>query len=225
MKEIIVWVIHTPAGSIGLVAAVVVLLANKGSELHKKAGTYFTVSMLIMLISGFIAATLKVSIDDMLLSVFVIYTVFTAWLTAHHKKNEINVLEYTALVWIIVLAIAVLLITNSAFEVDVEINYNYWAVFAILCAIGDIRNIYKSGLLGPHRIIRHLWRMGFSLIWAVLAFIDKIIKMQGANIEDMSGEQLIYIIGVPVLLILAMVVYWIGRVWLFSNKEIIRFSN
>ncbi len=225
MKEIIVWAVHTPAGSIGLVAAVVTLLANKGGDLHKKAGSCFTASMLIMLVSGFIAATLKESIDDMLLSLLVIYTIFTAWLTAHHKKNEINVLEYMALVWIIVLAVGSIFITNSTTDVGVENNYYYWAVFAILCAIGDMHNIYKSGLSGPHRIIRHVWRMGFSLVWAVLALIDKIIKMQGANIKDMPGEQLIYIIGIPVFLILAMVVYWIGRVWLFSNKEIIRFSN
>ena len=50
MKDIIVWVIHTPAGTIGLVAVVVALFANKGGALHRKAGTYFTVSMLIMLI-------------------------------------------------------------------------------------------------------------------------------------------------------------------------------
>ena len=225
MKEIIVWAIHTPAGSIGLVAAVVTLLANKGGDLHKKAGSCFTASMLIMLMSGFIAATLKESIDDMLLSLLVIYTIFTAWLTAHHKKNEINVLEYMALVWIIVLAVGSIFITNITTDVGIENNYYHWAVFAILCAIGDTHNIYKSGLSGPLRIIRHVWRMGFSLIWAVLALIDKIIKMQGANIKDMSGDQLIYIIGIPVFLILAMVVYWIGRVWLYSNKEVIRFGN
>lgn len=225
MKEIIVWVIHTPAGMIGLVAAFVALFANKGGELHKKAGVCFTVSMLIMLVSGFIAATLKESIDDMLLSLLVIYTIFTAWLTAHHKTNEINFLEYTALVWIVFVAITVLFITSNTIEVDVEVNYTYWAVFAIFCAIGDIHNIYTSGLSGPQRIIRHIWRMGFSLIWAVLALVDKIIKIQGANIKDMSEEQLIYIIGVPVIFILTIIIYWIGRIWLFSNKEFIRFSN
>ena len=88
MKETIVWLIHTPAGTVGLVAAVVALFAMKGASLHRKAGRYFTVSMLIMLIAGFIAATIKDSPGDMLLSAVVMYTVFTAWLTAQRKHGE-----------------------------------------------------------------------------------------------------------------------------------------
>ena len=107
MKEIIVvWLIHTPAGAIGLIAAAAALFTKKGTALHRKAGTYFTISMLVMLISGFVAALLKESTGDMFLSAVVMYTVFTAWLTAHHKKNETGFLEHVALVWIIAVAIA-----------------------------------------------------------------------------------------------------------------------
>jgi len=87
MKDIIVWAIHAPAGTLVLVTAVFAMFAKKGSVLHRKAGSCFTLSMIVMLVSGVAAAYLKSSIDDMMLGAIVIYTVFTAWLAVYHKKN------------------------------------------------------------------------------------------------------------------------------------------
>ena len=65
MKDIIVWAIHAPAGTVVLVTAVLAMFVKKGSAHHKKAGSWFTVSMMVMLASGIAAAYLKNSIDDM----------------------------------------------------------------------------------------------------------------------------------------------------------------
>ena len=219
MKDIIVWVIHTPAGTIGLVAAVVALFANKGSALHRKAGTCFTVSMLIMLISGFVAAFLKESTDDMFLGAVVMYTVFTAWLTAHHKKNKTDFLEHVALGWIVTIAIAAFVISAGWRGVNAPNAYLFWAGFAVLCAIGDVRNLYRSGLSGIHRVIRHVWRIGFSLIWAALAFTDKIVKILGSNVKELPEEQLLFIVAVPTMLIVTTILYWITNILLFSRKK------
>ena len=89
----------------------------------------------------------------------------------------------------------------------------------ILCALGDIRNLYHSGLAGIQRIVRHVWRIGFSLVWAALAFTDKIVKMMGANIKSMPQDQLLLIIAVPTLLIVATVLYWITRIVFFSGAR------
>jgi len=225
MKEIIVWLIHTPAGTIGLVAATVALFTKKGTPLHLKAGTYFTISMLIMLISGFIAALLKESIDDMFLSVVVMYTVFTAWLTVHHKKFETGFLEHVALIWIIAVAIAAILINASWREVGAPNPYLYWASFAVFCAIGDVRNIHRAGLPSIQRLIRHVWRIGFSLIWAALAFTDKIVKILGSNVKELPEEQLTYIIAVPTLLILIIILYWIMNILFFSRKKFASYGD
>lgn len=219
MKEIVVWIIHTPAGTIGLVAAGVALFASKGTDLHRKAGTYFTVSMLIMLISGFVAAVLKQSTDDMFLSAVVMYTVFTAWLTAHRKNNDTGYLEYAALIWIIVVAITALFLNSGWADVNLPNAYLYWAVFAIFCAIGDVRNLYRSGLSGTQRVIRHVWRIGFSLIWAALGFTDKIVKILGSNAKEMPEEQVIYIVAPPTMLILIVILYWIINILFFSRKR------
>ena len=219
MKQIVVWLIHTPAGTIGLIAAIVALFARKGSALHRKAGTYFTISMLIMLISGFVAALLKDSTDDMFLSAVVIYTVFTAWLTMHYRKNESGFLEHVALIWIVVIAIAAFFINTGWRGVNAPNAYLFWAGFAVLCAIGDIRNLYRSGLSSTQRVIRHVWRVGFSLIWAALAFTDKIVKILGSNVKELPEEQLLYIVALPTMLILVVILYWILNILFFSRKK------
>ncbi|QMU60801.1 MAG: hypothetical protein GKR92_03475 [Gammaproteobacteria bacterium] len=219
MKELVVWVIHTPAGAIGLVAAVVALFVMKGGNIHRKAGNWFTVSMSIMLISGFTAAYLKESTDDMFLSAVVLYTVFTAWLTVKHRKNETGFMEYAALVWIVVFAIAAFFVSAGWRGVNVPSVYLYWGGFAIFCSIGDARNLYQSGLSGIQRIIRHVWRIGFSLIWALLAFTDKIVKMQGSNVKEMPIEQVFYIVGIPTMLVLIVILYWIVNILFFSRKK------
>jgi hypothetical protein len=225
MKDIIVWAIHTPAGTIVLVTAVLAMFAKKGSALHRKAGSCFTVSMMVMLVSGIAAAHLKNSIGDMMLGAIVMYTVFTAWLTVHHKKNETGLLEVTALIWVVGFAITAFAISMGWREEEAPFAYLIWGGLAILFALGDIRNLYHLGLSGTQRIIRHVSRIGFSLVWATLAFTDKIVKMMGANVKSMQGEQLLLIVGIPTMLILITILYWITKILFFSNERFARYGE
>lgn len=225
MQDIIIWAIHTPAGTIVLVTAVFAMFAKKGGALHRKAGSYFTVSMMVMLVSGIAAAYLKNSIDDMMLGVIVMYTVFTAWLAAHHRKNETGLLEVTALIWVVGFAITAFSISMGWREVEAPFAYMIWGGLAVLCALGDIRNLYHLGLSGTQRIIRHVWRIGFSLVWAALAFTDKIVKIMGANLKSMQGEQLLIIVAVPTMLILISILYWITKILFFPRDEFARYGE
>ncbi len=225
MKETIVWLIHTPAGTVGLVAAVVALFAIKGAALHRKAGMYFTVSMLIMLIAGFVAATIKESPGDMLLSAVVMYTVFTAWLTAQRKIGETGFLEKAAITWIIAVGIAAFILSTGRSEAGTPSIYPFWAGFAVFCAIGDLRNLRRAGLTSVQRVIRHVWRIGFSLVWTALALTDKIIKAQGSNVKEMPVDQLLYIVGIPTMLILIITMYWIMNILYFSGKKFSRYGG
>src|SRR6056297_930578 len=225
MKDIIVWAIHAPAGTVVLVAAVVAMFVAKGGATHRKAGFCFTVSMMVMLVSGIAAAYLKESIDDMMLGAIVMYAVITAWLAVHHKKNETGLPEVVALIWVVGFAITAFSISLGWREVEAPLAYLVWGGLAILCALGDIRNLYQSGLSGAQRIIRHVWRIGFSLVWAALAFTDKIVKMMGANIKSMQGEQLLLIVGIPTTLILITILYWITKILFFSNERFARYDE
>ena len=225
MKETIVWLIHTPAGTVGLVAAVVALFAIKGAVLHRKAGIYFTVSMLIMLIAGFVAALIKESPGDMLLSAVVTYTVFTAWLTVQRKIGETGFLERAAITWIMGVAIAAFILSTGRSEAGTPDIYPFWTGFAVFCAIGDLRNLRRAGLTSVQRVIRHVWRIGFSLVWTALALTDKIIKAQGSNVKEMPVDQLLYIVGIPTMLILIITMYWIMNILYFSGKKFSRYGG
>jgi len=218
MKDIIVWAIHAPAGTLVLVTAVVAMFAGKGGVLHRKAGSCFTLSMMIMLVSGIAAGFLKESTDDMMLGAIVMYTVFTAWLAARHKEHETGLMEVIALIWILGFATTAFFISAGWGEVAAPVAYLVWGGFAMLCALGDMRNLYHSGLAGNQRVIRHVWRIGFSLVWAALAFTDKIVKMLGANIKSMPQDQLLLVVAVPTMLILVTILYWITNIVFFSGK-------
>ncbi len=225
MKDTIIWLVHTPAGTVGLIAAAVALYTKKGSALHRKAGNYFTVSMLIMLVVGFVAALIKESPADMILSVVVLYTVFTAWLTAKRKIVETGILEKVAIAWIIAVAIAAFILSAGRSEAETPSIYLFWAGFAVFCAVGDLRNLRKAGLTGVQRVIRHVWRIGFSLVWTALALTDKIIKAQGSDVKEMPVDQLFYIVGIPTMLILTITLYWIINILFFSRKKFSRYGG
>ena len=106
MKELVVWLIHFPTGSVAILAAIAALYYPKGSSKHKKAGQVFTIAMLIMLISGGIAGALKGSAENVFLAALVSYTVFTAWLTVRHRQPVIGMLEYIALAYIVIFGLA-----------------------------------------------------------------------------------------------------------------------
>ncbi len=208
MKEIVVWLIHFPAGTVAILAAFAAFYFPKGSSKHKKAGQVFTIAMLIMLISGGIAGALKGSVADMFLAALVSYTVFTAWLTVRHHKPVIGFLEYLALVYIAIFGLAALSVDSLWGRVGEPGVYTFDAIMALIFVAGDINNIRLIGGNRTYQLARHIWRISFSLVWAALAFSDKIIKMLGSTIDQMP-----YVAAVPALVVLGLMFYWLFRVY------------
>lgn len=195
-------------GTVALLAAVAALYYKKGSEKHKKTGKVFIIAMLIMLVSGAIAGALKGSPDDVFLAALVFYTVFTAWLTVRQNQPAIGFLDYIALTYIVIFGLAALSINPDWDKVREPGVYTFDAILALIFAVGDIRNILLNGLKRAHRLVRHIWRILFSFIWAVLAFSDKIIKMLDSTINQMP-----YMVVIPVILVLSIISYWVFKVY------------
>ena len=208
MKELVVWLIHFPTGSVAILAAIAAFYFPKGSPKHKKAGQVFTIAMIIMLISGGIAGALKGSIENVFLAALVFYTVFTAWLTVRHRQPVIGILEYLALAYIVIFGLAALSINPEWDKVKEPGVYIFDAIMALMFAVGDIRNILLKGMSHAHRLARHIWRISFSLVWAALAFGDKIIKMLDSTIDQMP-----YVLVIPATLVLCIMFYWLFRVY------------
>ena len=208
MKELVVWLIHFPTGTVAILAAIAAFYYPKGSSKHKKAGRVFTISMLIMLISGGIAGALKGSIENVFLAALVSYTAFTAWLTVRHRQPVIGILEYLALAYIVIFGLAALSVNPEWDKVREPGVYTFDAIMALMFAVGDIRNILLKGMKRTHRLARHVWRISFSLVWAALAFGDKIIKMLDSTIDQMP-----YVVAVPASLVLCIMFYWLFRIY------------
>lgn len=168
-----------------------------------------------MLISGGIAGALKGSADDVFLAALVFYSVFTAWLTVRHRQPAVGILEYLALGYIVIFGLAALAINPKWAMVKEPGVYTFDATMALLFAVGDVRNILSKGMNRAHRLARHVWRVSFSLVWAALAFGDKIIKMLDSTIAQMP-----YVVVVPVIPVLWIMFYWLFRV--YKGKAILR---
>ena len=208
LKELVVWLIHFPTGTVAILAAIAAFYYPKGSSKHKKAGQVFTVAMLIMLTSGGIAGALKGSAENVFLAALVFYTVFTAWLTGRHRQPVIGILEYLALTYIVIFGLAALSVNPEWDKVKEPGILTFNAILALIFAIGDIRNILLKGMNHTHRLARHIWRISFSLVWAALAFGDKIIKMLDSTIDQMP-----YMVVIPAILVLCIMFYWLFRIY------------
>lgn len=201
-----------------ILAAIAAFYYPKSSSKHKKAGRVFAIAMLIMLVSGGIAAALKGSSDEVFLAALVFYTVFTAWLTVRHRQPVIGIPEYLALAYIVIFGLAALSINPEWDKVREPGNYTFNAIMALIFAVGDIRNILLKGMKQTHRLARHIWRISFSLVWTALAFGDKIIKILDSTIDQMP-----YVIVIPVILVSCITFSWLFRV--YKGRAILLSSN
>ena len=136
------------------------------------------------------------------------YTVFTAWLTVRRRQPVIGIPEYLALAYIVIFGLAAVSI-NPVWDRVIEPGvYTFDAIVALIFIVGDIRNILLKGLKRTHRLARHIWRISFSLVWAALAFSDKIIKMLDSTLEQMP-----FVVAIPATLLLSIMFYWLLRIY------------
>jgi hypothetical protein len=177
---ILAFVVHIVAGFIALGSGAVAAVARKGGHVHRRSGTLFVVSMLVM---ATFAAYLAVAVPDQLVNLFIsafaAYLVATAWVTARRREGTIGVSEKIALLVAACLCapfaiLAFQLATGLApmfksavpFKGPVLIAiYGFTSVLAI-AAIGDAKVVIDGGISGAPRIARHLWRMCVGLTLA-----------------------------------------------------------
>jgi hypothetical protein len=174
------FVLHIGGGAIGLASGTVAGFASKGGYLHRRAGTVFVASMLIMaLFAIYLAVVIPDQIVNVFISTLVAYLVTTGWMTVHRNEGDTGVGEKGALVVAIglwapfailsfQLATGLTPLFRSAvpFEGPVLVAIYTFAVILTLAVIGDARVVLAGGISGAPRIARHLWRMCFGLTLA-----------------------------------------------------------
>ena len=177
---ILAFILHIGGGMLALVAGTIAVFARKGGRLHRRAGTLFFVSMLVM---AAFAAYLAVAMPDQLVNVFIAvfttYLVTTAWFAARRRDGESGLGERIALLVAIclcapfaVLSFQLALGLPPLFKSAVPFKgavliaiYSFTAVL-LIAVLGDARVVFGGGVSGTSRIARHLWRMCLGLTLA-----------------------------------------------------------
>jgi hypothetical protein len=215
------YVIHIGGGAIGLIAGTVAAGARKGGTLHRKAGMIFVFSMLVMAtFAGYLAVAIPDQIANLLVSIFTVYLLVTAWMTVHRSERTTGRFERIALVVALCLCAPFAILTfqlatglppliKSAvpFEGPVLVAiYTFTAVLA-LAVIGDVRVVLAGGTSGVPRISRHLWRMCLGLTLAAgSAFTNGFARLLPGPYHVPT------MFFLPQFLPLGLMVFWLIRV-------------
>lgn len=201
---------HIAAGLAALFAGGIALFARKGESWHRRGGLAFAVAMLAMTSSGALMAAWKWERISLLAAALTAYLVCTGLLTVRRSVQESRPL-YTLLM-LSGLATATM---GYVFGLDVLTTakvpgwsalFFVFASFALLGAVLDLRLLRNGSIAGPHRLARHLWRMGLALWIATMSFFLGQARHFPQPLRE-SGA-----LALPVLVVGLTVLYWLVRV-------------
>jgi uncharacterized membrane protein len=199
--------IHVMAGLAGILSGFAAMSFAKGSRRHRLAGDAYVISMLLMCASALVIAIfLRPSKLNVLAAMLTSYLVVSAWMTMHRRPEAPGMPEWLASLLgagTVVTAITFLFLVKNGFTIGFCILFG---TIAALSVTGDIRLFLRRSLTGTQKLVRHIWRMCFSLWVAAASFF----LGQARHLPDwFTGAKLNVIL---VLLVLGLMVYWLIRV-------------
>jgi uncharacterized membrane protein len=177
---LLAFALHIGGGAVGLVSGTIAVIARKGGRLHRKAGTVFVVSMLVMAVFGcYLGFVMPDQRVNVFISVFALYLILTAWQTIRRRNGNIGLAEKIALLvglglcapfailsFQLALGLTPLFRSAVPFKGPVLIAIYGFTTVLVMAAIGDARVVLAKGISGVSRISRHLWRMCLGLTLA-----------------------------------------------------------
>ncbi len=222
--------IHIIAGLVAIFAGAMAMIAAKGSPVHRKAGTLFTISMFIMTGSAAIVSFfLRTDHVTGVVALVTAYLAGTSWLAVKRKvEDRYRLLAGLALAAAIVGVYSLSLWFNFLEDPNTLITRNsppqtliFFGVVSLLCAALDVRLLRAGQIAGGQRLVRHLWRMCFAMLIATGSFFTGQMQVFPAFVRKST------LFGVPILLIPVLLVFmttlsWLGRTLLQRKRVIIK---
>ena len=210
--------VHISAGVVGILSGTAAMSFRKGSPRHALAGKIFVIAMMTMASSAVYLAFMKHQMGNVLGGTFAFYLVTTAWLTAKRGDGETSLFDWSVLLIPLLVGIGLWISglrvvyghVKSTDGVPVGMHFFMGSVM-LLAAAGDIRMLVRGGVFGAKRIVRHLWRMCFGLFVATGSFF---LGQQQVFPAWLRGSPALF---VPALLPLALLIFWLLRVWFTST--------
>jgi uncharacterized membrane protein len=196
---------HIGAGTLALLSGLLAMSLRKGSRWHGRVGNVFVASMMSMSVSGAYMAAVapELVVINVLMGVFTLYLVATAWLAARRRNGGTGIVDQVAL--LVVLGVTVGF-AKYGLESDSPPLFAVFGGLAFLAAVLDVRMIVRGGVVGAGRIARHLWRVSTALFVAVNSLF---LGQPQVFPEALRGSGLL---AVPGLLVIASLIFWLIRV-------------
>ena len=209
--------IHVTAGILGVLSGAAALSFRKGGPRHALAGKIFVAAMLVLATSAVYLAIVKHQTGNVLGGTFTFYLIATAWATAWRREGQTGIFDWGAMLIPSVVGIGLVTLglqvvygyATPARGVPVPM-YFFMGTVMLLSAVGDLRMLLRGGVFGNQRIVRHLWRMCFGLFIATGSFF---LGQQQVFPAWLRGSPLLFL---PALLPLALMIFWLLRVWVSS---------
>ncbi len=227
--------LHVLIGTIGIVSGVAALVFSKGKKQHKLAGNIFFITMLVSASFGLHTAYLKTDIPfstalfTCFIGFFTLYLVSTSWITVKRRPGKKGKAEVIALVYILAVAIYALTFGVDAAKADAGISKNgapamdvgvfyFFAVFAILLALGDLLLIKAGGIRGTKRIARHLWRMTMAFIMSVA-----IVFLGNSHVFPKAIQEFsvffVPVLAIPVLCLIVVLLWSLLKIFVLNKAK------
>lgn len=216
--------IHIAAGSVALIAGFVGVFSVKGLKVHRRSGTVFLYSMITLGVSGATIAVIRSQPANIVGGSIAVYMVSTGVLTLRRRDG--------ASYWLDAAGIALALgIVYFSLSIGLRVLHSpmgridgippaplfVFAGVTILAVLGDLRVMLVRGLRGKQRLVRHLWRMCFSLFIASGSFFIGQAKVIPKPIRILP------LLAIPAFLPLLLMLYWLARVRLtkwYHRREV-----
>ncbi len=205
---------HVATGTVAVFCGTLALFSRKGGRVHRTAGNLFFVSMLAMAAAGAYRAIYVPMMISVLVGLFTIYLVATAWVTVMRNERETGLFEIGALIASLAVSAGGVIFGLQALNSEDGLMdgfssgpYFFFGGLALFTAILDASMLMRRGIAGKQRIARHLWRMCFAFFIAA----GSLFTGPGAKAFPEAIRQT-GILSAPEPLILLVMLFWLIRV-------------
>ncbi len=197
-------VIHFFTGSLTLASGFFAMLSVKGSRFHRWSGWCFVFLMSLLVLTGLWMSVSREVVFTVLLSLLTAYSFMTGWAAASSKKLARVITQISPLISLTIFIGAIFAGVHAKTTESGLLNglpttaFYMIAVVALLSNIFDVRYLCFIKPELTTRLIRHTWRMGFSL------FIATVIFFFGNNHVLPDHFRTTFYLSMPVLLVVVL---------------------
>jgi uncharacterized membrane protein len=210
--------VHILGGAAGIVTGYIALYATKGAPLHRKAGALFVCAMLVMSLTGAALAALEGEAGSVIGGLLAGYLVTTALTTVRPPSAWLRRLNIAAALVGVTVGVGAMLLALQTVAAGKFVRNGVpvpmlllFGTIALAASASDFRLLRSEGIEGRRRLVRHLWRMCFSLFIATGSFF------LGQADEFPEPIRIMPLLTIAALLPLAILFYWLWRVRVRAN--------